>query len=91
MLVAETFFGEPAMAVIAYGGNFPDGLSGGPLAHAYRMPLLLTYGGKEKAAAGYCKERDIQSGYVMGGTAVLKDKTVKTVFSMTAEDKIAVK
>ena len=91
VLVAEMFFVDPTMAVIAYGDNFPDGLSGGPLAHAYGAPLILTREGGEEAAAGYLKVQGIQSGYAMGGTAVLKDKTVKTVFSMNAEDNIAVK
>ena len=91
VLVAETFFADPTMAVIAYGDNFPDGLSGGPLAHAYGAPLLLTREGGEEAAEEYLKAHGIQSGYAMGGTAVLKDKTVKTVFSMSNEDNIAVK
>ena len=80
VLVAKTFFAAPTQAVIAYGENFPDGLSGGPVANAIGAPLLLTRAGKEKAATDYISEFGISGGYVLGGTAVLPDKTVNKVF-----------
>ena len=80
VLVAKTFFAGPTQAVIAYGENFPDGLSGGPVANAIGAPLILTRAGKEKAAADYISESGITGGYVLGGTAVLPEKTVNKVF-----------
>ena len=80
VLVAKTFFTGPSQAVIAYGENFPDGLSGGPMANAIGAPLILTRSGKEKAAMDYISESGITGGYVLGGTAVLPEKTVNKVF-----------
>jgi putative cell wall-binding protein len=80
VLVAETFFGNPTSVVIAYGENFPDGLSGGPVAYALKSPLILTREGREKDAAAYITAKGIQSGYIQGGTTVLPEKTVNKVF-----------
>jgi putative cell wall-binding protein len=81
VLVAKTFFSTPSAAVVAYGKNFPDGLSGGPVAYALGAPLLLTESGKEKTAAAYISESGIQAGYILGGTTVLPEKTTNKVFS----------
>ena len=80
VLVAETFFHGATGAVIAYGENFPDGLSGGPVAYSCSVPLILTREGREKDAAAYISANGIRSGYVLGGTAVLPEKTVSKVF-----------
>ena len=79
-LVAEHFFPAPGQVVLAYGKNFPDGLSGGPLACRLGAPLLLTQAGSEEAAAEYVTGKGLLTGYVLGGTAVLTEKTVQTVF-----------
>lgn len=78
--VAKKYFGTPDTAFLAYSRNFPDGLCGGPLAYAKGAPLLLVNEGKEAAAAGYVAEKEIRKGYVMGGTAVVSDASVKKVF-----------
>ena len=80
-LVARKFFGDPGGVVIAYGENFPDGLSGGPVAHACGAPLLLVRPGREYSAASYISEKDISFGFVLGGTSVLPDRTVRNVFA----------
>ncbi len=86
VLVAERFFNEdfdmqtPETVFLANGGNFPDGLCGGPLAHAYGAPLLLVYPREEAAAAGYVKANGIAGGAVMGGTAVVSEASVAAVF-----------
>lgn len=82
VLVAKTFFTEPDQAVVAYSENFPDGLSGGPVANAAGAPLLLTKSGKETAAMNYVSETGITKGYVMGGEAVLPNKTINKVFGI---------
>ena len=82
VLVAETFFSEPTQVVVAFAENFPDGLSGGPVANAIGAPLILTKPGKESAAAEYVSRTGINGGYVLGGTAVLPEKTVNKVFGI---------
>ena len=53
-------------------------------------PLILTKGGKDAAAAAYAKENGIKSGYIMGGTTLIADKTAKNIFSMAASDTIKI-
>ena len=80
--IAEAYFEDPECVFVAYSRNFPDGLCGGPLAYAMNAPLLLVNAGKEEFAAAYVAEEGIAVGYVLGGTAVLTDETVKTVFAL---------
>ena len=82
--IAEKYFDNPELALTAYSWDFPDGLCGGPLAHALKAPLLLASTGYESAAAEYIEKNDINTGYVLGGTAVLADETAKLVFSLDA-------
>jgi putative cell wall-binding protein/LmbE family N-acetylglucosaminyl deacetylase len=42
--VARTYFDGTDTALLASGVEFPDGLSGAPLAHAYGAPVLLSTG-----------------------------------------------
>ncbi len=72
-MVAEEFFPESAEAVLAYGYNFPDGLSGGPLAMAAGGPLLLASEIPEtsKPAIDFVKKLGIKEGYVLGGSSLV--------------------
>ena len=47
--------------------------------------------GKEEFAAAYVAEEGIAVGCVLGGTAVLTDETVKTVFALPENAVIAQK
>jgi len=78
--VAEKFYPEAEFAVVAYSRNFPDALCGGPLAYAMGSPLLLVNKGMESYAANYLSERDVDAGFVMGGTNVISNETVRKVF-----------
>ena len=91
VLVAQVFFDWPDQAVLAYAQNFPDGLSGGPLAYALRAPLILTDSNHPNSAMCYTVNYGIQSGYVMGGSGLISDKVVKNIFRMTSADTILVK
>ena len=82
-LIARKFFAEANLALIAYSRNYPDGLAGGVLANAMGAPLLLTNSGKEAIANAYIEETAIDGGYILGGTAVITDKTAKAVFGQT--------
>jgi putative cell wall-binding protein len=90
VLVAKEFFSAPKAAVLAYAQNFPDGLSGGALACGVDAPLILTASGKEKAAAAYTKDMTIKAGYTLGGTGLINDKAVKSIFAMAETDTITV-
>lgn len=78
--VAEKFFPEAKTATLAFSQNFPDGLSGGPVAYALKAPLLLIAKDKEAAAANYVAERKITEGYVFGGNDILSDLSVEKIF-----------
>ena len=86
VLVAKEFFDAPTSAVLAYAKNFPDGLSGGPLAYALKAPLILTDNNKPAAAVTYATGAGIKSGYALGGTGLISDKVVKNIFSMTSAE-----
>ena len=89
--IATTFFGGADSAVLVYGLNFPDGLSGGSLAYSLNAPLILTANGKQSIAKGYTSANGITSGAVLGGSGLISDKVVKDIFSMSSGDQIIVK
>ena len=80
-LIAKTYFDTVDTVVIAYGGNFPDGLSGGPVAYAKNAPLILTASKSEAAAAEYVADNSVMEGYIMGGTGALSEETVNKIFA----------
>lgn len=79
--VAETYFTNPSKAVLAYGGNFPDGLCGGPLAYVMGGPLILTNNKYASIAENYTLTRDITFGVVLGGPSLISDKSVIQIFA----------
>ena len=80
--VARKFFSDPQAAVLAYSHNFPDGLSGGPLAAAMDAPLLLAKTGSHSAAKQYVSANGITNGVVLGGEKLINDTAAKDVFSL---------
>ncbi|MBQ4583153.1 MAG: leucine-rich repeat protein [Oscillospiraceae bacterium] len=90
VLIAKEFFPDATQAALAYAQNFPDGLSGGALAYAMKAPLVLTASGKEAAAAAYAKEQGITSGVILGGSGLISDKAVRTIFQMQSDDVIKI-
>ena len=89
--IAQTYFANADLALIAYSKNYPDGLAGGVLANALGAPLLLTNSGKETVSNSYIKSAEIESGYVLGGTAAITDETAKAVFGLDADAAIETK
>ena len=87
VLVAEEFF-YPGTFVLAYAGNFPDGLSGSALARQLYAPLILTASGKQNVAVEYAESRGITTGFVLGGPTLINDKAVREIFDMEASDTI---
>jgi YD repeat-containing protein len=82
ILVAKQFFDDTCeTAVLAYAQNFPDGLSGGPLACNMYAPLILT----DSTPANYAKAQQavkdlgIKKAVVIGGSALISDKAAKAI------------
>ena len=89
--IAKEFFPNASSAVLAYGQNFPDGLSAGSLACSMNAPLILTSTNKPDQAVTYVTAAGIKSGAVLGGPGLISDKVVKRIFSMGTDDQITVK
>ena len=90
-LIAQRFFPEAKQAVLAYASNYPDGLCGGPLAYILKAPLILTKTGKEASAAEYTTGCGITKGYVLGGTNLIADESVRMIFNMRSIQQILVR
>lgn len=61
-------------AVLANGLNFPDAVSGGPVAFAGRLPVLLTEAGRiPEATATALEDLGIEHVLIVGGTTVISD------------------
>jgi putative cell wall-binding protein len=84
VLVAEEFFtGNCDNLVLAYGQNFPDGLSGGPLALTLDAPLILTQNNStvSQKAADFAAKKNVKFIAVLGGTALISDGTVQKILN----------
>lgn len=80
--VAKTFLPEKcSSAVYAYALNYPDGLSGGPLAMALGAPVVLTDNAKASVADTYSAGAGVQYGVVMGGAGLISDGTMKKILT----------
>ena len=82
--VAETFFADAKVAVLAYAQNYPDGLCGGPLAMSKKAPLILTETKKCTVAVEYLQAKKIEVGAVLGGEGLISDDAVKKIFSASS-------
>ncbi len=62
--------------VLAYGGNFPDALSGGYLAKVKDAPLMLINKGQEERATAYISSHMNPEGtvYLLGGASVIRNE-----------------
>lgn len=86
--IADYFFGTVSKTVITTGLNFPDGLTGGLLAHQVNGPLILAgidFPGNQKiynylAKSGLFEIGGLQ-GYVLGGDAAVSTGTVFEIFN----------
>ena len=80
--VAERYFSDPSMVILAYAGNFPDGLCGGALASAMNVPMVLTASSNTAAADAYVE--GIAGGLVTGGASLISDDAVREIFDLPA-------
>ena len=80
---AERFCPTATGAALANFLTFPDGLCGGPLAHALGIPLLLIYDGYITNAQTYLEGRSaIDRGIVFGGHAAVSQDVSNQIFSV---------
>ena len=91
LAIAEYFFPEATSAVVAYGGNFPDGLCGGALAYAMKAPLILTNDKIASTVATETAKFAITSGYALGGTKLISDAAVSEIFGQYREIAVTLK
>lgn len=78
--VAEKFFPEGSSNMLmAYALNYPDGLSGGPLAVHMGAPLVLTDGKNYSYADSYATAAGASYGIVLGGPTLVTDNAVKNI------------
>lgn len=86
--VANQFFKNSTKVVLAYGQNYPDGLSAGPLAYISGAPLLLAENSENVIGiartyiTGYGK--NVRNAYVIGGEALISDGTAGNVCKVVA-------
>ena len=80
--LAEKFFSNAEVSVLASAKNFPDGLCGGPLAMSKNAPLILTATGKEAAAVEYMNKNHIGIGAVLGGDSLISDEAVEAIYGV---------
>lgn len=85
VLIAHKLVGASSTVVLAYAQNFPDGLCGGPLAVSLGAPLILTADNKDAAAQEYVYRYKISNAVVLGGEALISDKTVDHIFTPMEE------
>lgn len=78
--IADKFFPDGSSSiVIASGDDFPDGLTGGPLAMAKSAPLFLVNSGNTGNAKAYVANNKAGLITVVGGTGVVPDKIVNDI------------
>ena len=78
--VANEFFDYGADAgVLAYGENFPDGLSAGPLALSISAPLILVSDSDIACAAKYFGNMGIKRAAALGGESLISDSSIDSI------------
>ncbi|WP_350342920.1 cell wall-binding repeat-containing protein [Proteinivorax tanatarense] len=82
-LISEKVVGDTEkvkQVVVAYGNNFPDGLSAAPLAANNNAPILLvdTEDAKEDTLE-FIKDHNVESTLVIGGKAVISDEVMENL------------
>lgn len=80
-LVAKEFFPKANNVVLAYAQNFPDGLSGGPLAMSLDAPLLLVDNNSYNDTAKYVSDAGAIRTVILGGPTLISDKVVNAILS----------
>lgn len=83
-LVAEKYFKSAKAAVLASGENFPDGLSGAPLAMLCQAPLLLVSNAAYEPAQQFAQQQNIKKTIILGGPTLISDETAEKITTSAA-------
>lgn len=80
--VANRFFGEKyGSAMFAYGDNFPDGLSGSPLAMALDAPLILINNRNTDLAGEYAENMHVYGTITLGGPSLISETAIRNIMN----------
>ncbi|MBQ7246508.1 MAG: cell wall-binding repeat-containing protein [Lachnospiraceae bacterium] len=79
--IAKEFFNNPESITVATGTNYPDGLTGGPLAFSLGAPLVLLQKGSNPAAEGFFDTVGPDKLLVYGGTGSVPESAVIALMS----------
>ncbi|MBQ0005300.1 MAG: cell wall-binding repeat-containing protein [Clostridiales bacterium] len=80
--VANEFISNNAdCMILAYGLNFPDGLSAGPFAAAMNAPIVLATPSAASGATSFAREHGINSTFAIGGPTFLTPATTAGIIS----------
>ena len=78
--LSKRFFpGTQKNVVLTFGGNFPDGISAGPLAAKLKAPILLVSAGDYLSAKAFIGSASTKTLYIMGGSGVISDNLVNSI------------
>lgn len=79
--VAKKYFGSTKHVVLAIGTNYPDALTGGPLALKLNAPMILTNSHVKDYtyARSYRKSAGATSAYVLGGPTLVSNNAVANI------------
>ena len=78
--VARQFFpGSVDTVVLASGADYPDGLTGGPIASAIGAPMLLVVNEYTSEARSFASSKGASYCIVMGGKALISDSAAMSV------------
>lgn len=76
-LIAKEFFPNSNAVVLAYGENFPDGLSGCIVSFVHNAPMLLCSTSSMGYVKQYVSEKNVAFGVVLGGPSLISDAAVR--------------
>lgn len=77
--VAEKFFPSTETVVLTYGLNFPDGLSGGPVALSLKAPLILATSDNISFAKAYYKKSKASKTLTIGGPTLISNRAIERI------------
>ncbi|MBQ0059736.1 MAG: cell wall-binding repeat-containing protein, partial [Lachnospiraceae bacterium] len=78
--IADYFFPHARRMLLAYGDNFPDGLSGGAYAHLLDCPVVLVNQQSTQDAADYASDKNRTYCVTLGGPGLISDQNVYTIY-----------
>ena len=86
-LVAEEFFPKNQETIVLTNGrNFPDGLSGAPLAMYLKSPIILVNDDTDLTyVKDYVEDNSVDTSYTLGGPAALSQDTVEKIMERYLE------